>query len=481
MASSEGLCAADFTRIAGNGFGDTQNSYAHSMCFFQDHVYVGTTRHILSMLKLFPPLDPSTMDPWPVEVPPAVEDLDLRSQIWRLSIPTGQWRKMHTSPEIKGKNGKKVPRDLGYRGITVFRGRSDEAPTLYVSALSTVVRGAGARILRSQDGEKFTPIGEPGLGNPNVCTFRSMETFDGHLYVVPVGEGMSWNTAKNPVILRSDDPVMGKWELACKPGFGDPANTGVFEMAIFNDHLYAGTFNHTQGYQVWKTPATGAGPCRWVKVVEQGASRGPLNQMAMSMCVLDDALYVGSGIQNGGYDRNNMVGPAAAELIRLYPDDTWDLVVGTARDTPQGFKSPLSGLGPGFGNFFNGYLWRMAVHHGWLYAGTFDWSVFLPYGQKRRMFLWIQRMIRDYGVDQIVKYEGGFDLWRSRDGVQWEPVSRTGFDNPYNYGVRTMVSTPLGLFVGTANPFGPKIPARIASGWTYVPNPRGGAEVWLGA
>ena len=48
VVSSGGLSAADFTRIAANGFGDPQNAYCHAMAYFQDRVYVGTTRHSMA-------------------------------------------------------------------------------------------------------------------------------------------------------------------------------------------------------------------------------------------------------------------------------------------------------------------------------------------------------------------------------------------------------------------------------------------------
>jgi hypothetical protein len=476
---SEGLRASDFRRIAANGFGDPQNSYAHSMAEFRDEIYVGTSRHILALLKLFPPVDAAAMDPWPVKVPPSVEQLDLRAQIWRWSQRAPRWEPVHTSPEIAGRNGRPVPRDLGYRGMAVFRGHSDPAPALYVSCLSSVSRGTGARILRSEDGLGFHPVGEPGLGNTNVATFRSLVAFDDHLFVAPAGEGTTWNVTRAPAILRSGDPARGEWTQTCVPGFGDPTNDGIFELEVFDHHLYAGTFNHSLGYQIWKTPATGAAPCRWTKVLERGAYRGSLNEMAMSMCEFNGALYVGSGLQNGGYDRTYRIGPAASELIRIYPDDTWDLVTGTARDTPHGRKLPVSGLGSGFDNFFNGYIWRMVVHDGWLYVGTFDWSVFLLFAQRRRMLPWLQKHVDEHGVEKIVRQQGGFDLWRSRDGKTWSPVTLSGLNNPYNYGVRTLVSARQGLFVGTANPFAPEVPAHLARGWTYVENPDGGAEVWL--
>jgi len=473
----EGLKTSDFSRIAANGFGDPQNSYAHSMAEFRGDIYAGTSRHILALLKLFPPTDAASMDPWPVRVPETVQELDLRAEIWRWRA--GAWNAVHRSPEIPGKNGAPVPRDLGYRGMSVFRGRSDTAPALYVSCLSSVARGTGARLLRSEEGTEFVPVGAPGLGNPNVSTFRSLVAFDDHLFVAPAGEGTTWNVTRAATILRSPDPAHGEWTQACVAGFGDPTNAGIFELAVFDGHLYAGTFNHSLGHQIWKTPATGPAPCRWTKVLERGAFRGSLNEMAMSMCPFDGALYVGTGVQNGGYDRTYRIGPAAGELIRIYPDDSWDLVMGSARETPHGAKPPISGMGPGFDNFFNGYIWRMVVHDGWLYVGTFDWSVFLPYAQRRRMLPWLQRHVDKYGADCIAKQQGGFDLWRTRDARTWSPVTLNGLGNAYNYGVRTLVSSRSGLFVGTANPFGPEVPARLARGWTYVPNPDGGAEVWL--
>src|SRR5258707_1173868 len=43
-----------------------------------------------------------------------------------------------------------------------------------------------------------------------------------------------------------------------------------------------------------------------------------------------------------------------------------------------------------------------------------------------------------------------------------------------------MASTPSGLFVGAANPFGPEVGMQTPAGWTYAANPKGGLEIWLG-
>lgn len=474
----KGLTSGNFRQIAKNGCGDPDNAYVHGMEFFEGRLYCGMTRNSFKLLKLFPPIDPPALDPWPVDVPPKVQDLDMQGQIRRWTPETDTWELAYRSPMIPGKQGEPAPRDLGYRGMKVFQGKSDKKPALYVSTMSTVLRGCAAHVLRSEDGLDFQPASEPGIGNDRISTFRELEAFDGYLYAPPAGEGIQFNSNRSGVLMRSNDPRPGNWEVAGDLGFGDPHNSGIFMMTQANGHLYAGTFNHFEGYQIWATPPCGDGPLQWRKVIDRGAYRGPLSEIAMGMCEFNGALYVGSSIQNGGYDRTNLVGPGAGEIIRIWPDDSWDMLVGMPRETPDGMKYPLSGIGPGFDNLFSGYTWRMCVHDGWLYVTTFDWSVFLQYAHRPSPTS--RRLLNGIGFEQLAEIGGGFEMWRTKDGVTWVPVTMNGMNNPYNYGGRTMISTPVGLCLGTANPFGGPSPARFASGWEYHPNPDGGTEVFVG-
>ena len=109
-----------------------------------------------------------------------------------------------------------------------------------------------------------------------------------------------------------------------------------------------------------------------------------------------------------------------------------------------------------------------------------DWGIILRYVKLEEKPHKASRLLAEAGVEDFIKYQGGFDLWRTFDGENWLPVTRTGFDNPYNYGCRNIVSTPNGLFIGTANPFGPKVADKSAGRWAYVPNPQGGLEVLRG-
>jgi hypothetical protein len=215
-------------------------------------------------------------------------------------------------------------------------------------------------------------------------------------------------------------------------------------------------------------------------VLEKGAWRGPLNQGVASLMEFKGALYVGSGIQHGGIDLANQIGPAGPELIRIHPDGSWDLIVGTPRDTPHGYKAPLSGFEPGFGFITNGYFWRMGAHDGWLYLGTFNWALMMQYSSQDRWPDLFRRVYNRIGPREIFSNFAGGHLYRSYDGENWLAVTTNGFDNPYNSGIRSIVSTPYGLAVGTVNPFAPKVGVVDADGVHYEDNPRGGLEVWLG-
>jgi hypothetical protein len=45
----------------------------------------------------------------------------------------------------------------------------------------------------------------------------------------------------------------------------------------------------------------------------------------------------------------------------------------------------------------------------------------------------------------------GFDLYYTEDGINFTLVDKNGFEDIFNNGARSLVSTPYGLFLGTAN------------------------------
>jgi hypothetical protein len=476
-APLRGLAREDFRCIGGNGLGDPLNAYPHSMAWWNGHLYVGTTRSNLCMLKVSKIR--TNLAHWPVDCPDNLYELDMRAQIWRYQPEASSWQPIFQSPMITGKDTTQVPRELGYRCMAVFQGESDAGPALYTSTYASA-KGAGTQILRCVD-QDFTPVPRPQEFGEFVTTLRLLVPFKDRLFTSPTGraEGNP-NAANLTVVFETRDPLRGQWKATNTPSFGDPGNISVFEMIGFGDYLYAGTGNFS-GYQIWRTDAEGDPPYKWERVTTLGAYRGKLNQGVASFCVFKGALYVGSGIQHGGVDIANKVGPAGPELIRIHPDGRWDLIVGTKRDTPDGGKVPLSGFGPGFDNLFAGYFWRMGAHDGWLYVGTFDWSLMLRYSNREKWPELFRAAVDRVGLEQVLNHFAGAHLYRSSDGENWLPVTENGFDNYYNYGIRGILSTPLGLAVGTVNPFGPRVATCSPEGWRFEDNPRGGLEIWLGS
>jgi hypothetical protein len=478
---AKALNEADFRLTGPSGFGDGWNHYAHSMAWFEGRLYVGATRAQMAFMKRVTPKP--DLQPWPVQCPDDLVTIERRAEIYRYTPESGEWVSVFRSPMVKGIDGKPIASFVGYRGMSVFQGLSDSKPCLYVSCWSPQKAGP-AKLLRSEDGENFHEVSAPPWG-PYVRAFRTLQEFQGRVHTTPTASGMGFakvqdSVGSNPTIFGTDDPRTGGWQAVSERGFGNPNNLTIFEMEAFDGHLYAATVNAAQGLELWKTPG-GDMPYRWTRVLERGAWRGNFNEVGGSMCEFQGALYIGSGVLNGGYHRALKVGPAATELLRVWPDGSWDLIMGESRVTPQGVKYPLSGYAPGFDNLFNGYVWRMCVHQGHLYAGTFCWANLLPYLAVNGLPEHILAMLRRWGKEELIRRFGGCELWRSADGVNWTPVTRSGFGNPYNWGIRTMASTPWGLFVATANPYGPMVAVQRGGKWQYVPNPRGGCEVYLGS
>lgn len=422
-----------FAQINRDGFGDRQNSYSWSMAWFRGKLYVGTNRNFLCVEAAildfyFPELNFYTTNPDPA-VPCTADpaDLNLQAEIWRYDPNTEEWDRVFQSPnDLPNPQapGKFIARDIGFRDMVVFQEPGGQQ-ALYVVGVTAREYTPGLpppRILRSTDGITFTPVPQdPGtfLGDLGAVGFRSATSYQGRLYVTAsaglTGEG---------VILESDDPSQGNDHF--RPI--SPSGLNVFELAVFNNFLYVGVANQDTGYAVLKTTATGTPPYNFQPIVTGGGGRGKFMLSVVSMHPFKGQLYVGSN----GFAQF----PISAELIRINPNDSWEVVVGNPRLTPQGFKFPISGLPDSFGNPWNIHFWRMQEHNGELYLGTNDASV------------WFRNIP---GLDPFIKDEYGFDLYKTRDGKGWVQLTRNGFGDRFNFGLRTFASTLSGLFLGTVN------------------------------
>lgn len=441
------LDPATLVTLGAGGIGNPRSRVAHGSVMFGDRFYLGCTH-------------------------PNGEGPEDAARILAYDFTETRWSEVHRSPlrpadarafaaDILRRGGGKrivseagVPRERGFRGMAVFQGRSDPAPALYVSTISNW----GGLILRSGDGTRFDVVSEPGLGDDRLLSFRALVPFKGWLFTTPIGALVDGTLDRNgtidPTVFATDDPAGGIWARASAPGFGDPRNTVVFQLAVLGEHLYAGTGNPTRGFEIWRTRAEGRPPFSWERVLDRGAGRYSLNASVASIVPFQGALYIGTGLPGLGVDRANDIGPAAAELIRLWPDGHFELLMGEPRVSAAGLLVPLSGMLPGFDDAANSVIWRQAVFHGTLYVATHHWGIY-------RYLM---------GTDPAPR--GGYHLWATTDGETFRPITRDGFGDPYAVGIRTLVPTAHGLVMGTDD-HGTLKERAAAAGDTVDPDDQG--------
>jgi hypothetical protein len=331
----------------------------------------------------------------------------------------------------------------GFRSMGVYRAKVDGRAYLYAGTMAA----REPEVWRSASGDPgswekvLTFPDEPGRRFGSVRALVSHA--DGLLYmaVTPSGDIISGTLGE---IWATDGldftPVI-------TDGFGNLDNIGISTLASFNGCLYAGTYN-PNGYEIWKLRCVSE-PYAPPKPVVQGGTGYRHSEVALSMEAFRDHLYVGTGIPLG-FNPLTKHGPRGCDLIRVNPDDSWQVIVGPKR------SQPLSGYRAGFGWYLNAYCWYIQEHEGQLYLGTWDISRtidFLGTGTENlvRPFKPLVNVLspRPQGWGSPM----GGDLYRTTDGVHWEPVFLDGVGNPDNHGVRTLESTPMGLFIGTENPF----------------------------
>jgi hypothetical protein len=455
-----------FRRVATGGFGDQHNTWAWSMAWFNDKLYVGTGRETYCVTSATAALQLGIAALYPPSIGDCTPDyhyLPLQAEIWQYTPQSGVWAMVFQSPNsltTTDNNGNTVAtaRDIGFRGLTVVT-EPGGVQALYAGGVTSgeMFEPADAfgtwappRVLRSVDGVNWAPLPQdPGtfMGNLTangtaqypIYSIRSAAQLNGVLFLQVgdfpgVGRVISSTPGSNPA--GGDN----NYQWASPP----TAQLPVWILESFNNYMYAGTGNPPgagpAAYGIWKTNGTGTAPYTWTSVIANGGyATGLVADYAMSLQIFSDPTGCpGVGCLYAGTDRPN-------ELVRIHPNDSWDLVIGNPRTIPAGqpgageVKAPISGIGQYFANGFTGHFWRMGVGGHGLYMGTWDWSSdnavqpsFAP--------LWNQ--------------EFGTDLWRTNDGSHWQFVSKTGLGDGNNTGSRSFSSTPFGLYMGTARSIG---------------------------
>ncbi len=215
------------------------------------------------------------------------------------------------------------------------------------------------------------------------------------------------------------------------PGMGS-SSQGVASMTVFNDYLYVGTSTDVLG------PLVTQGPDSVIRNVRPPRIFRFDQNLNCQMIIGDtnsesqyDFLWTRLGNYGSGFYNRSI-----AQLFFPEPFDE-------------------------FNYSLNQYMWWMEVYNGKLYCATFDIRIFLKYFNDETLITFgienpaVRAQILE-AIEMLMQANtnpAGFDIYFTSDGINWEPLTRDGFGDQFNYGGRVMKATRSEMYVGTANPF----------------------------
>jgi hypothetical protein len=441
-----------------------QNNYAWSMAELGDYLYVGTGRNILYNILLAVQNTGILGDfKIPRELTPKI--VDNRAEIWRYNkaLPHAGWQKVFKAPDDSNII-------QGFRYMIRYTDANGQT-ALYVGGYCQ----GKVRTFRSTDGLNWLEIPNDNL--KGTSTRAMVIHTNGKLYMSAVDEASPIQPA---VIYEYIPPDIlfpnGRWE----PVTADPSNPlfiqgknpsgQVMMMASFKGHLYAATTNLAEGFELWKTEGAEPKMNEWKLVIDKGAGDA-LNIIPLTLGIFRDYLYVGAIMFPLLAEQPmNLSAFKPFDVVRIDAQDHWQLVIGGKPKKPTNPTTgtrgkALSHKPSGLGNPFNLYCWQLEEYNGEFFLGTFDWSVLLKplvpaiipsLLNLPKLFEELLKIVLSVLLavgDALYPFEG-FDLYKSKDGIHWVPITLNGLGNKHNYGARLLFKSINGhLNLGTANPF----------------------------
>jgi len=338
-------------------------------------------------------------------------------------VSDGEWE-MVVGSVLGGGNGFGDADNIAATAMAAFEG------SLFVGTENPY----GCEVNYSHDGTDWFLGGLAGFGHPANDSISSLIPFVDGLYV----------STQNPVTgtetFRAEWSAGGtlEWALVYGPGVYDPFNVSAPSGVVFDGHLYLGT-DHFGGCEIWRTPGGTPGGITWTQVHLNGFG-DPQNQIAESMAVFHDELYVGTLNSNG------------AELWRSPDGIVWfPVVTGGFGAAPTraitalvvfddalyaGASNPVTGAQ--IWRSTDGTVWEPVVGDGFGDPGNTVFDAFV---------------IGDLGLYASASGPSNAGvIWSSDDGTTWTPSSNPGFTDPSNEAIESLHYWDNRVFAGTANP-----------------------------
>ncbi len=436
---------------------------------------------------------------------------DYRGRIFRYKTDGSKgWEHVYTSPIIQLPQGP-FPKYPAYRAMQTITDIYGET-ALYV-ATTPYINNENVPTVLLKFSDHFDPDDpfdpDDTFDQPEIVfssagtggTIRALEEHQGYLCVGLQNGNIYITDAPSP-----ERPLPADWiKVADQDDLGgEGANN--FHFVSFNGYLYTSVagLNSAEtpgdgGFRIFKgAPAPGSEPYQsggawlwdweWTETTPAPGAGNPWNEAA-DIFVFNNHVYVGTLFDVPGHLIRGTVNfflehfaEANCEVFRFDAQDTWEMIIGDPEyntifaerlgNYASGFWQPPADFPiwppPGYPEGLPEnlsilpYAWWMDVYDGKLYCTTFDPGVFLQYVDNILAII-PPDVIDEETKQQLLAYldmfsdfndnPPGGDIYVTSDGINWQPVTLTGFGDAYNYGFRVLLATNDGLFAGTANPF----------------------------
>lgn len=374
---------------------------AYGATVFGDRLYLLTTTQatedrtlLQATIQRYGPASDRPDDPW--------------ETLWTHQVPL-------TTPEDAP-----YPPLLGsHLGILTEAGQ----PVLY----ALVNLGAGSQLVLCRDGQTFEPVASADL--MPLLPYRLLgDVAQPHGFCPPPVPGLTLSRPASGGLCQLTSLEQPNLQDGVPPEVcADPSR--ICQVLMVDQRLYMALADPVQGFQLWVSQPGNITPYTWRQVIGQGAYRYSQNQRVTAMVAFQGDVYLLAG--PGQPTEAGAV--ASPELLRVYPDNSWDVIIGNPRFTPLGLKLPLGAMGPGFEQRFNRVAGGLLVHDDTLYALLYAVSPATKGAETPAPTL---------------------ELWGSADAETWQQQSLSGLLEQIDHPVVTPLSTPEGLVLFAHSDYG---------------------------
>lgn len=257
----------------------------------------------------------------------------------------------------------------------------------------------GFDVWRTFNGHEWETVASGGFDNPNNTSGRGLTAFNGYIYVGTENRRQGAEMWRRSIDAAGDFADGSQWEQVVSEGLGYVANFWFSDFIVQGGYLYTGTL-HPLGMQLWRTDGDS------FELLFEHGYNDLGNTGAMKLALYNNRLYVGTMNWFSGFDLF-----VSEKSLDQYPGENPDMIfINILNDDRAGGLSP--------------YVWYLMPYNDKFYAGTF-------------------------------RLTGGFKLFSSVDGENFELETNNSFGCPDQYGIRAMEEFKGRLMIGTAgaNPY----------------------------